>query len=817
MDGTFTSTIDRLDGRITPSAIAAAQLCAANAAFDRGAYRAAAALFEDLSASGQYRGWSLLQLGRIARHHGETEAALVALKDAEAEGAAATETAIERILVLYEAGRSGEATAAFLAFCATGLGDLPREPLEALLPPAHVAFLAAPAAVMPFYEAAVAQGSDDYLAVLRIVEAEERQGLLEAAAARIAPLVPRLDHWGRATFARIESRLGRIDTAAEIFRQLCAGEFAEHFLEQYLDFVVAKRPDPAQLAAFVAILDASRLDPRTARDLRLRVALLQGDAARVHALFGAMLDAGDMPGKWQIVSCLYQALESRHAEGHQLAATLLSSEHPTDPDALEALANRAMMLREWDAADRLLDCLSRHPHPERGWVVPLKRFELACYRNDLDAADALVGDLGPIADVPADALPSLYRYHAERNAWHVIMDDAPARLRPGFSFARLGDLVVRAARKSGRSAELLACLDAQPDALADADLARVYFALGTDRLLRGESGADGMDLLSRLASIADDQQMARLNAFRRVLPLPAQIAAMPPLTVFFCTNRHYLMGTAVALATLLTSNPELSGRIQVVVCADAACLPQARAMLGPIARNLGATITYIDAERLCGGTQLKSSYGLFTGGHALTVEAYWRLYVARWLARTQQHSTAIYLDSDVAIGPRFLDILDVQHDPGICLLARPEVDRPEVQLATARHGLTPGTYFNSGVLLLDLRARETLHRLNAAIAIAEREPERLVFQDQCALNIAFAGATGLLDERFNRYVPADADDAAVRAAFAGSGVFHFLDRPKPWDPMYGGPAGQLWLEQWQMAAGFVPDAALRRTLAETFR
>jgi lipopolysaccharide biosynthesis glycosyltransferase len=819
MDGSLTTIIDRpgIGRGSTCGHTDADQLSAANAAFERGAWRAAAALFEDLAAAGHDRGFSLLQLGRATRRLGETDHAIATLHAAEAEGASATDCAVERILALYEAGRSAEATTAFLGFCANRPLDLPPAQLAALLPPAHVAYLAAPAAVLPIYQAAVANGSDDYLAILRIAELDEREGRLEDAAARIAPLGPRLDHWGRATLARIESRLGRIDAAAAIFQGLCSGPHADKFLGQYLDFVLAKRPDPARLAAFVATVEAAPLDPQAARALRLRAALLLRDAPLAHALVGALLDAGGVPGKWQIVDLLYLSLAARHAEGHQLAATLLSSEYPTDPEALEALTNRAMMLRDWDAADRLLDCLARNPKPDRAWVIALKRFELACYRNDLAAADALVPAIGPIAEAPPDALPSLYRYHAERQAWNVIVDDARARLVPGFAFARLGDLVVRAARKSGRGAEVLGWLDARPDALADAGLARVYFALGTDTLLRDGAGEGGMALLSRLASIADDSQMARLNAFRRVLPLPAEIAAMPPLTVFFCTNRHYLTGTAVALATMLSSNPELRGRVQVVVCADAACLPQARAMLDPIAHTLGAAMTYLEAERLCGATPLKSSYGLFTGGHALTVEAYWRLYVARWLARTRQHRRAIYLDSDVAIGPRFLDILEAEHPPGTCLLARPEVDRPEVQLATAQHGLPPGSYFNSGVLVLDLGPDETLRRLDAAIAIAEGAPDRLVFQDQCALNIAFAGATGVLDECFNRYVPADADEATIRAAYATSGVFHYLDRPKPWDPMYGGPAGQLWLEQWQMASGFVPEAALRETLAEAFR
>jgi lipopolysaccharide biosynthesis glycosyltransferase len=299
--------------------------------------------------------------------------------------------------------------------------------------------------------------------------------------------------------------------------------------------------------------------------------------------------------------------------------------------------------------------------------------------------------------------------------------------------------------------------------------------------------------------------------------VPSALAVAEPVAIFLCANRPYLPGTLVAVTSLLMRNPELAARAEIVLCADSATLPLATALLGPAVTALGARLAPLDAGALVGEAPLESRYGLFTGGHALAVEAYWRIYVARHLARERWHRYAIYLDSDVSAGPRFLDLLDQPMPPHACLLARPEVDRAEVRHAADKHGLPQGSYFNSGVLMLDLHHPETLPRLEAAIRIAETEPERLVFQDQCALNIAFAGASAPLDEAFNRFLAPDAPEAGLAEAFATAGVVHFLDRPKPWDPMHTGPTAQLWLEHWQAASAFVPAPALAAALAAAFR
>jgi hypothetical protein len=815
MDGTLSAPATQtiLTSEVATDALLAAQAAAAHAAFARGAWRAAATLFEDLAEAPAHRATALTMLGRLARREGRPDLALVSFSAALEAGDTSQIRAIETVQALAETKQIPAMRDALLGMIAIR-PDLAAPEIDALLPAAHLVYLEQPASIMPFYRRASLLGLDDYLVELRLAEADEAIGDLPRAASRLDRIRGRLDHWGSATLARVEAGLGRLGEAAEMFETIIAGSHAALFIEQYIDCVLSRRPEAPRIDRLRRRIAELDLPAERTHALGLRLALLGRDLPAACALLEQLLAEGAVPGKWQLVQLLYLALDHGDPDMQELVASLLTSDHCTDPDALEALVNRAMMRRDFDAAARLLGCLASLPGQDRSAVVGLKRFELACYRNDMPAARRLAAELGPLADASAEALPSLYRFHAEDRAWGVILEDALARLDQPFDFAALGDLVVRAARNSGRRAEALAALSDR-DLAGQPGLARLFVKLGIEQLLAG-AAEDALDLLGRVAALAEPADLRRLDAFRRTLPLPPALAVDDPVAIFLCANRPYLPGTLVAVTSLLMRNPELAARAEIVLCADTATLPLATALIGPAVTALGARLAPMDAGALVGEAPLESRYGLFTGGHALAVEAYWRIYVARHLARERWHRFAIYLDSDVAVGPRFLDLLDQPMPAHACLLARPEVDRAEVRHAADKHGLPQGSYFNSGVLMFDLHHPETLPRLEAAIRIAETESGRLVFQDQCALNIAFAGASAPLDEAFNRFLAPDASAAGLDSVFATAGVVHFLDRPKPWDPMHTGPTAQLWLEQWQAASAFVPAPALAAALATAF-
>jgi lipopolysaccharide biosynthesis glycosyltransferase len=198
-------------------------------------------------------------------------------------------------------------------------------------------------------------------------------------------------------------------------------------------------------------------------------------------------------------------------------------------------------------------------------------------------------------------------------------------------------------------------------------------------------------------------------------------------------------------------------------------------------------------------SRLAAGYGLFTGGQQLAAAAYYRIYMARRLAETGDYDQLLYVDSDTVIGHGFDGILATPAEAATLLLARLEVNRPEVRQAIAQHGLPDGRYFNSGVLWFPRVSEAMIARLRQAEQAAEERGSQLLFQDQCALNIGFAGAFEPLPERFNYFAGPHDEGKLAGTTVSDVCMLHVLDRPKPWDSAY--PRESAIQRRWLNAAG----------------
>jgi lipopolysaccharide biosynthesis glycosyltransferase len=198
----------------------------------------------------------------------------------------------------------------------------------------------------------------------------------------------------------------------------------------------------------------------------------------------------------------------------------------------------------------------------------------------------------------------------------------------------------------------------------------------------------------------------------------------------------------------------------------------------------------------------KTGYGVFTGGQKLADAAYYRIYLARLLARENSYDRAIYIDSDTVVFPGVERMLWADTDQP--LMARLDGDRPETRAAIAAHKLPKGTYFNSGVLVFDLRDSHLEECLQRTIDATTDPNISLLFHDQCALNIGFSGHFVPLEGEYNRFVrPHD-------KKVSGGVIMHFLERPKPWDPAYPLSVCRIWYRYWDRLAKCIgPEEAMR--------
>lgn len=282
-----------------------------------------------------------------------------------------------------------------------------------------------------------------------------------------------------------------------------------------------------------------------------------------------------------------------------------------------------------------------------------------------------------------------------------------------------------------------------------------------------------------------------LEKLKRCLPA----VQTPRRAVFYCADDAYLLPAMVSLASLLNHNPDFTAsRFYVVV--DDKLESATAAVLKKLSQHFGIRATVQPSSQLIADVSaLRTAWGYFTAGKGLSPAAYYRIYMAHRLAASGEFDQMLYIDSDTVVSHGFQGLYSLPVGPDVLL--RAALDRVEVGgiiEATRRHGLVEGTYFNSGILWFPNVNEALIERLKEAERLAVERADQLMFLDQCALNIAFAGANEPLPRRFNYFAaPRDVDEFAAVPP-SKSCLVHMTDRPKPWDSVY--PTDSLIKQRW---------------------
>jgi lipopolysaccharide biosynthesis glycosyltransferase len=275
----------------------------------------------------------------------------------------------------------------------------------------------------------------------------------------------------------------------------------------------------------------------------------------------------------------------------------------------------------------------------------------------------------------------------------------------------------------------------------------------------------------------------------------------------------------VSLASLLNHNPELCADSFFVVVDDS--LESATsAVLKKFSSHFGIRANVQPSSKLIADVSaLRTAWGYFTAGKGLSPAAYYRIYMAHRLAASGEFDQMLYIDSDTVVSHGFQKLFALPTAPEVLL--RAALDRVEVGgiiEATRRHGLAEGTYFNSGILYFPNVNEALIERLKEAERLAVERADQLMFLDQCALNIAFAGANDPLPRRFNYFAaPRDVEEfEAVPAARAC--LVHMTDRPKPWDSVYPNDTliKQRWIDALCVLRHLVGDKLLQPLVKATY-
>lgn len=179
--------------------------------------------------------------------------------------------------------------------------------------------------------------------------------------------------------------------------------------------------------------------------------------------------------------------------------------------------------------------------------------------------------------------------------------------------------------------------------------------------------------------------------------------------------------------------------------------------------------------------------------------AYLRLLIPTFLPDWLEK--AIYLDSDLVVHGNIADLWDVAMGRKALLAVQdegvPTVGSPWGLANYRELGLEPSTvYFNSGVLVFDLRAWRERGLADRVIAYAASHPGQMRFGEQDALNAVLAGGWGALEAKWNQQVWAWEERGGREYQ---PGILHYVFTSKPWNP-----AGAHW-------TNFIYDRYLKRS------
>lgn len=245
-------------------------------------------------------------------------------------------------------------------------------------------------------------------------------------------------------------------------------------------------------------------------------------------------------------------------------------------------------------------------------------------------------------------------------------------------------------------------------------------------------------------------------------------------------------GYAPHAATLIHSLAAQHGRgtLQITYYCDATLTASVRTVLAAYCEKLGVGLRFLDIDP-----------ARFQGLHAnerLPLLCWYRVCLADYLPDVDR---ILYLDTDIVAMAPIDEMFNMElgdklaavvNDP-LAAIAFPEVAK--------RVDIPYEDYFNSGVMLLNLKAIREAGGGERILKIARDNLDRLYFPDQDALNLALGPRSIMLSQRWNypplarRYFEHYPNSSAITdlpscremlSADFKPALLHFLANPKPW-------------------------------------
>lgn len=243
-------------------------------------------------------------------------------------------------------------------------------------------------------------------------------------------------------------------------------------------------------------------------------------------------------------------------------------------------------------------------------------------------------------------------------------------------------------------------------------------------------------------------------------------------------DHNYVKHCSVTLVSLFENNPKETFTVHIIA---RELLEDDRETLTTMAGKYGNEVRYYvpDAEMLEGFT-IRATH------NRLSLAAYYRCFLSALLPGDIDR--VLYLDCDIvvlgSISPLWNTTLDA--DTGVAVVE--DTGCGELQRYERMHYPQHDSYFNSGVMLINLVYWRQHRIAQACVDYYRKYPERIVFNDQDILNCVFHNHKKLVDLKWNvqdgfyRNTPALSDEwrKANAETLKHPIILHYTNR-KPWN------------------------------------
>jgi lipopolysaccharide biosynthesis glycosyltransferase len=247
------------------------------------------------------------------------------------------------------------------------------------------------------------------------------------------------------------------------------------------------------------------------------------------------------------------------------------------------------------------------------------------------------------------------------------------------------------------------------------------------------------------------------------------------IQVACAANARFAPDCAVMLASLMNTNPPEA--VHVHLLHDESLPDTDRQSLGTIVTEAGGTFEAIG--------RIRERIGALAQSERFPLDIWYRVVLPELLADLPR---VLYLDADALVESPLRPLWETDLDGHLIGAVTNPLYASMVPRIQTELGLPDASsYFNSGMLLIDLDAWRQAGTAAEILSFAEQHPG-LIWPDQDALNAVLHGRRLHLHPRWNampglwelprRYLPYT--QAETREAVAAPAIVHFVGPHKPW-------------------------------------